>query len=190
MKLWTKKSSGFTLIELIIVITIIMILLWIGLFPYGYYLQRGYTERAADGIAQEWVLAHKAIRWGIEFDTASGTHAYLLFIFRKWDKEINSYLLSGSTLPDINNLPTDPNRIKKNKTFYLENGVEIIDFSGSLKNQWNTIWYMITPPTGDGKFFTWSTDVTLSGASIIVGYSGASINTGRTREILLRSYLK
>lgn len=57
-----SKTSGFTLIEMIIVISIIMILLGIAMFPYGYYMQRSYTERAADGLSQEWVLAHKAIR--------------------------------------------------------------------------------------------------------------------------------
>lgn len=83
MKPSTKKTSGFTLIEIIVVITILMILLGIGLFPYGYYMQRAYTERAADGIAQEWVLAHKAIRSGIEFDTIADTHARLFFVFKK-----------------------------------------------------------------------------------------------------------
>lgn len=62
MKFLQKNSSGFTFIELIIVITIIMLLLGIGLFPYGYYMQRAYTERAADSVAQEWIMAHKAIR--------------------------------------------------------------------------------------------------------------------------------
>ncbi len=57
-----KRTSGFTLIELIIVMAIIMILLGIAMFPYAYYMQRSYTERAADGLSQEWILAHKAIR--------------------------------------------------------------------------------------------------------------------------------
>jgi prepilin-type N-terminal cleavage/methylation domain-containing protein len=45
---FNKKTSGFTLIEMIIVMAIISILLGIGMFPYGYYMQRAYTERAAD----------------------------------------------------------------------------------------------------------------------------------------------
>lgn len=57
-----KKASGFTLIEMIIVMSIIMILLGIAMFPYAYYMQRSYAERAADGLSQEWILAHKAIR--------------------------------------------------------------------------------------------------------------------------------
>ena len=57
-----NTTSGFTLVEMMVVISIIVILLGIAMFPYKYYMQRGYAERAADGIAQEWVLAHKAIR--------------------------------------------------------------------------------------------------------------------------------
>jgi prepilin-type N-terminal cleavage/methylation domain-containing protein len=57
-----NTTSGFTLVEMMIVISIIVILLGIAMFPYRYYMQRGYVERAADGIAQEWVLAHRAIR--------------------------------------------------------------------------------------------------------------------------------
>lgn len=60
-----------------------MILLGIGMFPYGYYMQRSYTERASDGFAQEWVLAHKAIRSGIEFDPIADNHAQLFFVFEK-----------------------------------------------------------------------------------------------------------
>ena len=62
MKSIHKLTSGFTLIEMIVVISIIMILLAISMFPYRFYMQRAYTERAADGLAQEWILAHKAIR--------------------------------------------------------------------------------------------------------------------------------
>lgn len=60
--IFKNTTSGFTLVEMMIVISIIVILLGIAMFPYRYYMQRGYTERAADGIAQEWVLAHRTIR--------------------------------------------------------------------------------------------------------------------------------
>lgn len=191
MKTSIKKTSGFTLIEIIVVMTIMMILLGIWLFPYGYYMQRAYTERAADGIAQEWVLAHKAIRSGIEFDPIANTHANLFFVFKKWASEIDSYLLSGSTLPDITSLPTNPNILRKYKTLYMENGVKILDFSGSIIGSWDNIWYIISPPNGDGVFFTGTINsYILTGASIIVGFPWASLNTGRSREILLWTYLK
>ena len=175
---------------MIIVISIIMILLGIAMFPYGYYMQRWYTERAADGLAQEWVLAHKAIRWGLEFDPIARTHARLFFVFEKGTSEIQSYLLSGSVLPDLDNLTTTD--IVEYKKFTMENGVQILGFSGSIAQTETRVGYLISPPYGDGIFFTGSivSGSTLTGAHIIIGYPGADTTTGRAREILLRTYLK
>lgn len=73
----------------------------------------------------------------------------------------------------------------------MENGVEILGFTGSLSSSETRIGYMISPPHGDGVFFTGTTSsATLTGARIVVGYPGAIPNTGRSREILLRTYLK
>jgi hypothetical protein len=56
--------------------------------------------------------------------------------------------------PDLDNLSTA--NIKKYKTFSMENGVEVLDFSGSIQNVGNRVAYMIFPPLGDGVFFTGS----------------------------------
>ncbi len=174
---------------MIIVISIIMILLGIGMFPYGYYMQRGYTERAADELAQEWVLAHKAIRSWLEFDPIARTHARLFFIFQKGTSEIQSYLLSGSILPDLDNLTSTS--VIEYKKYTMENGVQILGFSGSLLAVWDKVGYLISPPYGDGVFFTGSTQSgSLPDARIIVWYPGADTITGRAREILLRTYLR
>ncbi len=188
---YKHQKSWFTLIEILIVIAIIMILVGIGLFPYGYYMQRGYTERAADGLAQEWILGHKTIRSWIEFDPLAGKHAHLFFVFEKWKSEIESYLMSWSIV-NINSLPINPLIIKKYKTFRMENGVEILNFTGSLIGNWDKIGYMIFPPFGDGLFFTGSTTtwVAMTGARITIWYPWAILGTGRSREILLRTYLK
>jgi prepilin-type N-terminal cleavage/methylation domain-containing protein len=114
-------TAGFTLVEMMVVISIIGILMSITLFPYRYYMQRGYVERATDSIAQEWVLAHRAIRGGLQFDPiAQNKHARLLFVFQTGSSTIESYLLSGSTLPDLTSIPTDPNLIKKYKTLTFD----------------------------------------------------------------------
>ncbi len=73
----------------------------------------------------------------------------------------------------------------------MENGVGILGFTGSISSSETKIGYIISPPYGDGAFFTGTTSsTTLTGARIIVGYPGAVGNTGRSREILLRTYLK
>lgn len=179
----------FTLIEMMIVISIIVILLGIAMFPYRYYMQRGYTERAADGVSQEWVLAHRAIRWGLEFDPNRGNHAHLFFVFQTGSTTVDSYLLSGSTFPDLATLTTDVN-ITKYKTLTLDDGVQILWFSGSLSGSGDRVGYMISPPYGDGVFFTTSSSGSLSDARIVVGYPWADTITGRAREVLLRTYLK
>ncbi len=178
-----------------VVISIIVILLGIAMFPYKYYMQRGYAERAADGIAQEWVLAHKAIRWGLQFDALAPKHARLFFVFQTGSTTIDSYLFSGSTdattfvLPDLDHLVNI--NIIKYKTLTLDDGVEILAFSGSLYGSGSRIGYMISPPYGDGIFFTSSTQSgSFDDARIIVGYPWADTITGRAREVLLRTYLK
>ena len=185
-----QKTSGFTLMELMIVIAIIVILLGFSMFPYGYYMQRSYTERAADWIGQEWVLAHKAIRGWIEFDPLANKHARMLLVFEKGKSEIQSYLLSGAQLPNLASLPTDPNTIIKYKKFIMENGVEIVGFSWSILGPHSRVWYIIYPPYADGKFYTWTTEAYMTWAIVIVGYPGAGWAGGRTREVLLRPYLK
>ena len=59
-----QRHQGFTLIEMMIVISIIMTLMGLVFFPYTYYMQRAYTENTVDTIAQNWILAHKDIRNG------------------------------------------------------------------------------------------------------------------------------
>ena len=195
-----RSTSWFTLIEMMIVISIIVILLGIAMFPYKYYMQRGYTERAADGIAQEWVLAHKAIRWGLRFYPLAPKHARLFFVFQTGSTTVDSYLLSGSidaatfVLPDISSSPfpdmSNPNIIKY-KTLTLDDGVEILGFSGSLFGSGSRVGYLISPPYGNGIFFTSPTQSgSLDDARIIVGYPWADTITGRARDLLLRTYLK
>jgi hypothetical protein len=134
--------------ELMIVISIIMILFGVGVFPYMYYLERGYTERASDGIAQEWVLAHKAVRNGIVFDkTATApVNAHIALVFEKDATEVQSYIFSNGDTFDPNNIPTtDTSEIRKYKKFILENGVKILGFTGSLDSSITRAVYVIKP---------------------------------------------
>jgi hypothetical protein len=72
-------------------------------------------------------------------------------------------------LPDLDNL-VDTN-IVKYKTLTLDDGVEIVGFSGSLVGSGSRVGYLISPPYGDGIFFTSSAQSgSLDDARIIVGY--------------------
>jgi len=175
---------------MIIVITIIVILFGISMFPYGYYMQRSYVDRAIDGVWQEWILSHKAIRWGLVFDEKR-KHATVLMVFEKGKSDIETYILSGSSLPDISSLSTDIEKIKKYKTLHLDNDVKILGFSWDLTPMWDKIGYIITPSEGDGFFYKdASNPYVFTGARMILGYDGATLGSGRAKEILLRTYLK
>jgi hypothetical protein len=93
-------------------------------------------------------------------------------------------------LPDLDNLTTTD--IIEYKKYTMENGVQILGFSGSIAQTEIRVGYLISPPYGDGIFFTGSTVSwsTLTGARMIIGYPGADTTTGRAREILLRTYLQ
>ena len=44
----------------------------------------------------------------------------------------------------------------------MEKGIKILGFSGSLIAMGNKIGYLITPPNGEGSFFTGSSLLTLT----------------------------
>jgi prepilin-type N-terminal cleavage/methylation domain-containing protein len=88
----SSSSRGFTLIEMMIVISIIITLIMLVGYPYSYYMERGYVERVGDSIAQNWILAHKDIRNGKIFDTAK--NANMLIVFEKDKNVIEQYLFS------------------------------------------------------------------------------------------------
>ena len=74
----TQSTSGFTLMEMIIVITMIGILLSMGTIPYNYYMDRSRVERTIDQIAQEWVLAHNSVKNGVlTNDKSHNAHLYI-----------------------------------------------------------------------------------------------------------------
>ncbi len=64
-----------------IVISMIMILMSIGMIPYGYYMDRAQVEKTIDGVTQEWVIAHNNVRNGILYD--ANHHGTLFLKFEK-----------------------------------------------------------------------------------------------------------
>ncbi len=183
---YSKKA--FTLIEMMIVIAIILVLLSLVFLPYGYYMQRSYVERSIDTVGQGWILAHKDIRNGKLFDVT--TTANKILIFRQGATEIESYLLSGSTLPSLDTIAINTT-LKKENPIRLDSNIEILSFSGANIGNSTVLGYYIEAPTGSGAFFTGSSvPFSSTGIFITIGYDGADISSGRARQILLRPYLQ
>ena len=96
-----------------------MILMSIGMIPYGYYMDRAQVEKTLDMVSQEWILAHNSVRNGILYDT--NKHADLYIKFESGAKNIEILLASGSTFPLTNTT--------NYKTLSLESKIEILTFS-------------------------------------------------------------
>ncbi len=177
-----------------IVISIIVFLIAFAAFPYSYYMKRSYVERSRDLLGQEWIIAHKEVRNGKLFEV--NKHANIVLIFERSQEWVYEYLLSGSTIPDINQFTpsgiSNPN-IKFEKFHSFDSKIKILDIrwvpSSSSPNK---VWYMISAPYWTGIFFTPSvpTPFSLTGIFLTIGYQWASIDTGHARDMLLRPYLQ
>lgn len=154
------SRKGFTMVEIMIVIAIIIALCSIALFPYGYYMQRSYVENTIDTVGQEWVLAQKEIRNGKMFDI--GKHANGVLLFRKGSRKIEQYILSGNTIPPLSDFSQNTSNpdIKADKIVEFESSVEILDFTGGVVNSTDAVLgYFIEAPFASGAFFTDSTPI-------------------------------
>ncbi len=171
-----RRKWGFTLMELMIVISMMMILMSIGMIPYGIYMDRAQVEKTIDSISQEWVLAHNSVRNGILYD---GIHHGILFLkLEKWAKNIDILLASGSIVGNASVY----------KKISLESKIEILSFSGVDQNI-SPFYYRIDPPYASGAFFSESNTVLNSTGIILqIGYPWASLESWRARNILLRPY--
>jgi hypothetical protein len=154
-------------------------------------MERGYVERSLDSVGQEWILAHKDIRNGQLFDT--NKHANKVLIFTKWSNMVESYLLSGSHIPDISEFHAVPtfSDIKAEPSLRFDTRIEILELSGGLLAPTDTkVGYFIEAPYGSGAFFTGTTLFSATGVYLTIGYTGSTPETGRARKILLRPYLQ
>ncbi len=169
-------TGGFTLVEIMIVISMIMILMGITMFPYSYYMDRSRVEKESDMLSQEWILAHSDVKNGILYDGVSLAHLY--FSFHTGSNTIDITLSTGGTSPQ-----------KIYKTLHLENGIEIQSMSGAQWGNTSTLIYHISPPYGMWRFSTgWGVEFDQTGILLRFGYRWATIESGRAREILLRPY--
>lgn len=167
-----------------VVIAIILSLFSLVFFPYGYYMERAYTERSTDTVAQEWILAHKEIRNGKIF--TGTTSANTILLFKKGANTIEKYFLSGNTLPTEYS-SQNPN-IRKDTPITLDSRLEIQGISGIDMGDSAILGYYIEAPYASGAFFTGTTLFSSTGVFLTIGYTGATVWNGRARNILLRPY--
>ncbi|MBP9811954.1 prepilin-type N-terminal cleavage/methylation domain-containing protein [Candidatus Gracilibacteria bacterium] len=172
------KKRGFTLVELMIVITIIVTLTGIGFFPFSYYLERARVEKNTDNLAQEWLILHEDIRNGLLYDSLDpiSQHAHLFATMKKDDNFIDIEVATGSSEPK-----------KFYKRITLDKPLRILSFSGGA-NGANQVIYHLTPPFATGAYSVDANPPTSISTGIIIeiGYQNATLSSGRAKQILLR----
>jgi type II secretory pathway pseudopilin PulG len=124
-----------------IVITMIIILMSITLFPYSYYMDRARVEKNIDMIAQEWVLAHNDIRNGLLY--SGSIYAHLSLKFQKGSDTINILMSTGETASE-----------RPYRTITLDSGIEIIEIDGGSVGTGDLFIYRISPPSSRGEYST------------------------------------
>lgn len=181
-KLLLHSRSGFTLLEMVIVLAIVAMLMTVGMFPYGDYLRREALTIAADTTANEWIMGHKEIRNGATLKNSDNedVHASTLFRFEKGTNTIQKSLVVG----DFGAFSEE--QFIKNITF--DRGIFVAGFSGSTEN---VLYYRIDPPYGDGVFLTeQGNTVDKTAIELIISLPQGQTNPVYTRSILLRPYLQ
>lgn len=126
-----NKKIAFTLIELVIVITLFFILVSASYIPYSYYINKAKVRNTIKEISQSLYEARNmAINW-----TSSGSN---ISVWIYMDAENNSNKLQFFSYPHyytwaqiVNNLWTD---IKLIKTYDLQPGINITNIN--WENNW------------------------------------------------------
>lgn len=200
MKKLRHSRSGFTLMELMIVIAIVGILMGISVLPYGEYMDRARLSNNVDAISQEWILAHKEVRNGKIFpdgdtDATNDSHATIIFEFDEENQKMKKFLYKTKKEPvdetrladiDYNALDfVNPNGsdLRLDKEIPLERNVKLYGTEFSNPNE--TIYYAILPPYGEGKFNDGTSQKTIK-----IGLPTNDENSTKIKNILLRSYLQ
>lgn len=203
--------------EMLVVLTIIGLLMGLSVLPYGDFMNRARLSNAVDHISQEWILAHKEVRNGQEFNpinpSSSATRekkfATEVFVFTAWANFVEKFYCEAprdnsdytKAQFDINCIDTI-NKDDKNiyKKIDLERNVKILSFNplsnDGLKkitptNVDEKLYYAIVPPKGEWKFYANNkSELSDVEKKIIIGYEGAENAISNAKEILLRTYLR
>lgn len=174
-----KEKKAFTLIELMIAITIVIIVTMATYAPYNYYKNKAKLKNTASEITQLlYESRNKAVNWAVWLDWNVSIWVYFDSSELYKDKiEIFSYP------HDINNLDIDKIEwwdVNKIDTIFLEKGVWIdnIDWNDNLLFVFSSI-------SWDLSFYTWSWPVRTSfnDTEVLINFSykwASSINLQKT----------
>lgn len=177
MFLYKHTSRGFTLVELMIVIAMIALLLWSGIFPYSFYMERARVEKTLDKISQEWIIAHQDIRgWLLHEWTWSHAHMYVQA--KEGDNFITFFTSTGWMSAK-----------KEYKKYTFESKIQILELTGSIDSSSTEIIYHISPPFATGSFSTgWIDESFMTWVILTIGYPWASRESRRARDMMLHPY--
>lgn len=138
MKLYKKTWSAFTLLELMIVITIISMISLATYLPYAHHQKKTLIKQAAREITQSLSEARNLAINGLS--TLSWANLNVWVYFAEEATQIDYYTSTGTL--DINNLPSDVYKIKRLPkwiqidTVWWSNSGSLIHFS-AIHGQWD-----------------------------------------------------
>ena len=143
-----KTKKGFTLIEMIIAITIVVIISIASYAPYNYYKNKAKLKNSASEISQ--ILSYSrnmAINWMVWTDW---NVSIWVFFDTANKNEVNIYSYPHDiNQDDISYLENDD--IKKIDTIYLDKWIEINDIEGK-----SNILFFFDAISWNLKYYTWN----------------------------------
>jgi len=142
--------KAFTLIELIIVITILMVVSAVSYAPYNYYQNKAKLKTTASKISQLlYESRNKSINWSV---WSSGNVS--IWVYFDWTNIDNTKVDIYSYPHDIDNTSIwiiESSDVKKIETFYLDKGVQIDNIDSK-----NNLLFVFDSISGDVKYYNWN----------------------------------
>lgn len=157
----TRKNTGFTLIELMIVITIIWVISLTTYFPYAHHQKKVLIKQAAREISQSLSEARNFAIHGL--DVGAGNVNVALY-FWSWATQIDYYTSTGTL--NISSLPWEAYKQKK-----LPQGIQVDSIAwstgerlfvfDSINGSWSISWSGVTDEVDISISYKWSSSPVL-----------------------------
>ncbi|NDK19377.1 type II secretion system protein [Candidatus Gracilibacteria bacterium] len=162
---FTRKTNGFTLIELMVVITIIGILFVGSYVPYDYYSRLSKVRISAERVHQTLENAKLLAQNGLIFSGTS-KNANVGVLFEKHSNVVRMFAF----IPGTRSITENENTEILN-TFHLEDGVNITTFSPDN----DKIFVEFSAPKGEMEIYR---NMTETGANFEIGIGWKTTTNG------------